>query len=74
MVLCEENVLNKKLKIVCLVKVSRLEFGSLTIADQLQPNSDKLPCAEQMITKLDWNSTLQLPGLNAGESTAAVHI
>ena len=74
MVLCEENVFSKKLKIVCVVKVSRLEFGSLNIADQLQPNFYKLPCSEQRITKLDLNSTLQLPLLNAGESTAAVHI
>ena len=31
-------MVSKKSKIVCLVKVSRLEFVSLPIADQLQPN------------------------------------
>ena len=43
----------KKLKIVCLVTESKLEFISVPIADQLQPNFDKMPCVEQRITKLD---------------------
>ena len=46
-VLCGENMLSKKLKIVCSVKVSRLEFVSLPIVDQLHPNICKLPCVEQ---------------------------
>ena len=44
---------SEKSKIVSSVKLSRLEFVSLPIADQLQPNSYKLPCVEQGITKLD---------------------
>ena len=51
--MCGENMVSKKSKIVCSVKVSRLEFVSLPIADQLQPNFYKLPCVEQRITKLD---------------------
>ena len=46
-------MVSKKSKIVCSVKVSRLEFASLPIADQLQPNLYKPPCLEQRITKLD---------------------
>ena len=46
-------MISKKLKIVCSVTVSRLEFVSVPIADQLQPNFDKLPCVEQRIAKLD---------------------
>ena len=46
-------MVSKKSKIVCSVKVSRLEFVSLPIADQLQPNFYKLPCVEQRITKLE---------------------
>ena len=56
--LCGENMVSKKSKIVCSVKVSRLEFVSLPIADQLQPNFYKLPCVEQRITKLYWKSTM----------------
>ena len=46
-VLRGENMLSKKSKIVYSVKVSRLEFVSLPIADQSQPNFCKLPCVEQ---------------------------
>ena len=46
-------MISKKLKIVCSVTVSRLEFVSVPTADQLQPNFDKVPCVEQGITKLD---------------------
>ena len=49
-VLCGGNMVSKKLKIVCSVKVSRLEFVSLHIADQKQPSFYKLPYVEQMIT------------------------
>ena len=52
-VLCGENMASKKSKIICSVKVSRLVFVSLPIADQLQSNFYKLPCLEQRITKLD---------------------
>ena len=47
-------MVSKKSKIVRSVKVSRLEFVSLLIADQLQPSFCELPCVEQRITKLDW--------------------
>ena len=46
-------MVSEKLKIICSVKVSRLEFVSLPIGDQLQPNLYKLSCVEQRITKLD---------------------
>ena len=46
-------MISKKLKIVCLVTESKLEFISVPIADQLQPNFDKMPSVEQRITKLD---------------------
>ena len=46
-------MVSKILKIVCSVKVSRLEFVSLPTADQLQPNFYKLASEEQRITKLD---------------------
>ena len=36
-VLCTENMVSEKSKIISWVKVSRLEFVSLLIADQLQP-------------------------------------
>ena len=36
-----------------LVKVSKLEFVSLPIADQLQPIFYKLPCGKQRIAKLN---------------------
>ena len=39
-------MINKMSKIVSPVKVSRLEFVSLPIADQLQPNFYKLSCVE----------------------------
>ena len=45
-------MVSKKSKIVYSVKVSRLEFVSLPIADQLQPNFYELPFVEQRITKL----------------------
>ena len=51
-------MVSKKSKIVCSVKVCRLEFVSLPFADQLQPNFYKLPCLEQKITKLDSKSTM----------------
>ena len=57
MVLCEENMVSKKSKIFCSVKVSRLEIVSLLITDQLQQDFYKLSCAEQSIIKLDWKST-----------------
>ena len=37
-VLCGENMVSKESKIVCSVKVSWLEFVSVPIVDQLQPN------------------------------------
>ena len=51
-------MVSKKLKIVCSVKVSRLKFVSLTIADQLQQNFCKMLSVEQRIIKLDWKSTM----------------
>ena len=45
-------MVSEKLKIICSVKLSRLEFVSLPIGDQLQPNLYKLSCVEQRITKL----------------------
>ena len=51
-------MVSKKLKIACSVKVSRLEFVSLPIVDQLQPSFYKLPCVEQRITKLDRKGTI----------------
>ena len=47
-----------KSKIIYSVKVSKLEFVSLPIVVQLQPNFFKLPCVEQRITKLDLKSTM----------------
>ena len=47
----------KKLKIVCSVKISRLEFVSLPIANQFQQNFYKPPCVEQRNTKLDLKIT-----------------
>ena len=41
-----KNMISKKLKIVCPVAVSRLEFVPVLIADQLQPNFYKLPFVE----------------------------
>ena len=52
-VLFGENMVSKKSKIVCSVKVCRLELVSLPFADQLQPNFYKPPCLEQKITKVD---------------------
>ena len=52
LVLYGENMVSKKSKIVCSVKVSRLEFVFLHIVDQLQPSFYKLSCVEQRITKL----------------------
>ena len=52
-VLCGKNMIKKKLKIFCSVTVSRVEFVSIPIPDQLQPNLYKLPFVEQRITKLD---------------------
>ena len=46
-------MISKKLNSVCSVTVSILEFASVPIADQLQPNFDILLCVEQRITKLD---------------------
>ena len=46
-------MVSKKSKIVYSVKVSRLEFVLLAIANQLQPNFYELPFVEQRITKLD---------------------
>ena len=46
-------MVSKISKMVCSVKVSRLEFVYLPTADQLQPNFYKLQCAEQRTTKLD---------------------
>ena len=46
-------MISKKLKIVRSVTVSRLEFVSVLIAGQLQPNFSKLPCVQKRITKLD---------------------
>ena len=37
-------MVSKKLKVVCSVKLSRLEFVPLPIADQLWPNFYKLLC------------------------------
>ena len=52
-VLCGENMIIKKLKIICSVTVSRLEFVPVPIADQLQPSSYKLQDVKHRITKLD---------------------
>ena len=60
-VLCGENMISEKLKIVWSVTVSRLEEQTLVIVpiwDQLQPNFYKLPCVEQRIAKLDLKSTM----------------
>ena len=46
-------MVSKKLKIVCSVKVCRLELVSLPFANRLQPNFYKLPCLEQKIVKVD---------------------
>ena len=46
-------MISKKLKIVFSVIVSRLEFVSVLIAGQLQPNVFKLPFVQKRITKLD---------------------
>ena len=51
-------MVSKKSKIVCSVKVSRLEFVSLPVVDQLQTNVYTLACVKQRITKLDWKSTM----------------
>ena len=51
-------MVSKESKVVFSVKVSRLEFVSLVIADQLQPSFYKLPCVKQWITKLDRKSTI----------------
>ena len=51
--LCGQNMVGRKLKIVFSVKVSRLVFVPLPIADQLEPNFYNLPCVEQRITELD---------------------
>ena len=48
-----ENVVSQKSRIVCSVKVSRVEFVPLPILDQLRPNFYKLSPVEQRITKLD---------------------
>ena len=56
--MCWENVVSKKSKIFSSVKVSRLEFVSLPIVDQLQPNFYKLPCVEQRFAKIDWKSNM----------------
>ena len=45
-------MVNEKLKIVCSVKAARLEFVSLPIGNQLQPNFYKLSWVEKKITKL----------------------
>ena len=39
-------MVGEKMKIFCSVKVSKLEFVSLPIADHLQSNFYKLPCVE----------------------------
>ena len=41
MVLCGESMLSNKLKIICSVKVFKLEFVSLPIADQLQSSVEQ---------------------------------
>ena len=46
-------MVSKKLKTVFSAKVSRLEFVSLPVVDQLQTNFYKLACVKQRITKLD---------------------
>ena len=46
-------MISEKLKIVCSVTVSRLEFVPVPIADHLQTNFYKLACVEQRIAKLD---------------------
>ena len=56
--MCRENMISKKLKIACLVTVSSLEFVSVSIVDQLQPNFYKLLFVEQRIPKLDGKSTM----------------
>ena len=51
-------MISEKLKIVCSVTVSRLEFVPVPIADQLQSDFYNLSCVEQRITKLDCKSTI----------------
>ena len=51
-------MVNKKSKIVCSVKVSRLEFFYLLIADQLQLNFNKLSCMEKGKKYHDGKSTM----------------
>ena len=46
-------MVSKKWKIVCSVKVCRLELVSLPFADKIQSNFYKLPSLEQKITKVD---------------------
>ena len=53
-----ENMFSKKSKIVYSVKVSRLEFVSLPIAEWLQSNFYKLLCLKQRIAKRDWKSVM----------------
>ena len=57
-VLCEKNMISKKLNIVYSVTISRVDFVSIPIPDQLQPNLYKLPFVEKRITKLDSKSTM----------------
>ena len=45
-------MISEKLKIACSVTVCRLQFVSVPIADQLQSNFYKVPCAEQRISNI----------------------
>ena len=50
---------SKKSKIVSSLTASRLEFFSLTIANQFQPIFYKPPRLEQRVIKLDWQSIIE---------------
>ena len=52
MVLCGENMVSRKSKIVCLVKVSSAHCGPVSVKFY------KLSFAERKITKLDLKSTM----------------
>ena len=58
MVPCGENILSEKSKTVYSVKVSRLEFVSLPIAEQSQANFYKLTRVEERIIKPDRKNTM----------------
>ena len=61
MVLCGENMVRKKSKIVRSIKVFKLDFFFFVpLADQLKPNFYNLPRVEQKIAKLDGKSNMYI--------------